>query len=203
MLKAFVYGLLERPLMYRLSQSVFAPGAERFLVRVLQQAVQELPMSGVLLDIGCGPSSWLGRIGFKPVGLDICHQYSIAFRNSGGPAITGSAINLPFPGQTFDAVWSIGVLHHLPDEVAQLAVGEMMRVCRKDGVVIILDAVMPIAPWLRPIAYYVRKLDRGRFMRSQQETEALLSGRNAWAVSRFTYAFNGLEMVMAVCRKQG
>lgn len=202
MIKSFLYGVLDRPFLYRLTQHVFAPGAERFLVQEIQQATKELPMSGVILDIGCGPSSWLTRLGYNPVGLDICHQYSTAYHESGGAAITGSAMSLPCSDKTFNAVWSIGVLHHLPDDSAQLAIMEMMRVCRTGGFVVVLDAVVPVSPWLRPIAYFVRKLDRGAFVRNQRGVESLLFNRKVWSVRRFTYAYNGLEMVMAVYRKQ-
>ncbi len=201
MLKALLYGILERPWCYRLSQVIFAPGAEYLLGQRLRQATQVLPLSGRILDIGCGPSSWLWKLGAKPVGLDICPQYSVAYHKTGEPAMTGSALALPLSDNSFDGVWSIGVLHHLSENAARLAVQEMMRACRPGGYVAVLDAAMPVSPWRRPQAYLVRRLDRGTFMRSQLAFEGLLPDRGRWSISRFTYAVNGLEMVMGVFHK--
>lgn len=200
-MKTLLYGFLERPLCYRLSQLIFAPGAEYLLGQRLRQAAQALPMTGRMLDIGCGPSSWLWKLGARPVGLDICPQYSIAYHKAGEPAITGSALALPFNDNSFFGAWSIGVLHHLPDSAARLAVREMMRVCQPGGFIAVLDAVMPVSAWRRPVAYLVRRLDRGTFLRSQPAVEGLLSDRGQWSVIRFTYAVNGLEMVMCVYHK--
>lgn len=201
MLKDLLYGLLEHPLVYRLSQVVFAPGAEYLLGQRLRQESETLPLSGRILDIGCGPSSWLWKMDVNPVGLDICFQYSIAFHKTGAPALTGSAMDLPLSGNSFDGVWSIGVLHHLPADAARQAVLEMVRVCRPGGFVVVLDAVLPHSLWSRPLAYLVRRLDRGRFMRRQSELESLFPNREEWSVKRFTYALNGLEIAMCVCRK--
>ncbi len=201
MLKELLYGLLEQPLFYRLSQMVFAPGAEYLLGQRLQQVAESLPLSGRLLDVGCGPSSWLWKVGAKPVGLDISPQYSITYHKGREPAITGSALDLPLCDDSFDGVWCIGVLHHLPTAAARQAVQEMLRVCRPGGFIAVLDAVLPISPWRRPLAYLVRRLDRGRYMRSQAEFEDLFPHREQWSVTRFTYSVNGLEMAMCVYRK--
>lgn len=201
MLKALLYSVLARPWCYQLSQVIFAPGAEYLLGRRLRKAVQALPLSGAILDVGCGPSSWLWKVGGRPMGLDICPQYSAAYHKMGAPAITGSALALPLSDNSVDGVWSIGVLHHLPESAARLAVREMLRVCRPGGYVAVLDAAMPVSPWRRPMAYLVRRLDRGKFMRSQSAFEGVLPGRGQWSVDRFTYAANGLEMVMGVYQK--
>lgn len=202
MVKAYLYGMLERPFWYKFSQVVFGPGAERFLVKRLRQAAQTLPLSGKMLDVGCGPSSWLWRIGVKPIGVDICSQYSTAYHKTGEPAITGSALALPISDHSFDGVWSIGVLHHLPDSAARSVVLEMIRICRPGGFVAILDAVMPVSSWRRPVAFLVRRLDRGIFMRSQAALIKLLPEQQRWSISRFTYSLNGLEMLMVVYHKE-
>lgn len=200
-MRNLLYGLLDRPLIYGLSQLLFAPGAERLLVEELRRVVPDFSMAGPMLDVGCGPSSWLWKIGLRPLGLDISPQYSAAFHKDGDPAVTGSALDLPFADAAFGGVWCIGVLHHLPDDAARQAVREMVRVCRPGGYVALFDAVLPVAAWRRPLAYVVRRLDRGRFMRRQVELEDLLVDRQKWHVSRFTYAFNGLEMGLCLYRK--
>ncbi len=110
----------------------------------------------------------------------------------------GSANMLPFPSASFGEVWSIGMFHHLPDHVAQGALSEMMRVCRPDGHVVIFDAVLPVRAWQRPLAYILRRADRGRFVRPQAVFEALLPQRSRWSVERVPYSHTGMEIV--ICR---
>ena len=194
---SFLYRLLEHPLCYRLSQAVFAPGSDLFLLRRLRRIMQEYRPYGRVLDVGCGPTSWLWKIGSHPVGLDISLPYSFAYQIGGGTAVNGSAVNLPFATSSFNAIWSIGVFHHLPDAMVRQAMAEMLRVCEPDGHIVILDAVLPQS-WHRPIASLIRRLDRGKFMRNQAALEALLQDRPSWSVSRFTYTVNGLEMLCCV-----
>lgn len=194
-----IYGFLESPSIYRLSQKIFAPGAEKGLAEIVKHAVGELSLPGRSLDVGCGPNSWLTKAGIKPFGLDISYSYSLAYQQT-GPATTASAMELPFKSSSFDNVWSIGVLHHLPDDAANQAIQEMLRVCKSGGDVIFMDAVLPLSLWRRPLACLVRKLDRGKFMRSQEELESLLPEKFKWNCKRRTYAFNGLEIL--VCQRR-
>ncbi|HCC54456.1 MAG TPA: hypothetical protein DEQ20_05970 [Desulfobulbaceae bacterium] len=197
----FLYSLLEHPLGYHLSQLVFAPGAKRLLTEQLRKTAQTLGFAGLVLDVGCGPASWLWKVGGHPVGLDLSFAYSSAFKNAGEIALTGSATALPFANSSFAGIWSIGLLHHLPKEAARQAIQEMLRVCRKGGYVAVLDAVLPTSPWQRPVAHLVRKLDRGRFMRKQTELVSLLPERTDWEINRFTYTLNGLEVLCCVWHK--
>jgi len=200
MLKTF-YHLLAYPPLYRLSQFLFAPGAEKLLTRKIRETSTKWQVSGTLLDVGCGPSSWLWKINMKPVGVDISFLYSQAYHQTGEIAVTGSATELPFANSAFDGVWTIGVLHHLPATEASLMILEMQRVCKPGGYVAVFDAVLPCSPWRRPMAYLVRKLDRGKFMRTQTELEDLLLQRSSWSINRFTYAINGLEMLLCLHKK--
>ena len=112
--------------------------------------------------------------------------------------MTGSALNLPFADMTFDVVWSIGMLHHLPDDDAQQAIQEMLRVCRTDGHVVILDAVLPQISWKRPLAALIRRFDRGNFMRHEYQLISLIKEQEEWTKRRYTYAATGLEMLELV-----
>jgi ubiquinone/menaquinone biosynthesis C-methylase UbiE len=47
-----------------------------------------------------------------------------------------SALNLPYPDDTFDIVYSFGVLHHIPD--VDTAVGEIRRVLKPGGRLVIM-----------------------------------------------------------------
>jgi len=189
---------LNHPRLYQLSQSFFAPGASRALHDRIKNAAARLPPAKLILDVGCGPSSQLFQLGLKPLGVDICFPYVLRYISQGYGAIMASAEALPFESQSFDGIWSTALFHHLSDQVAREAIHEFMRVAASPGYVVILDWVSPRKNWKRPLAPIIQFLDRGKFVRSQEEMEALLPDRKAWVIERFSYSATGLEMVL--CR---
>jgi len=197
-----IYDLLEHPRLYRLITNLLAPGSDSAFSERIDSLIRQLPSAEEILDVGCGPSSWLWRAGLHPIGLDYSPVYSLAFHRAGEPAATASADALPFPGESFEGVWSIGMLHHLPPAMAQQAVQEMMRVCRPGGYIAIFDAVLPEPAWKRPLAYALRRVDRGQYVRAQSSIEQLLPGRQRWATGRHTYSSTGLEILVCVLIKE-
>lgn len=196
-----LHKVLEVPWVYQLSQVMLAPGAEKALGQMTADTIGTLPDAKDVLDVGCGPASMLWPANRKPLGADINHDYAIQFRAHGVPAVTASADCLPFKTASFDAAWCFGLLHHLDDDTASRTVGEMVRVCRTGGTAIVFDAVMPAVTWRRPVAWAIRRLDRGRHMRSQQELTTILSHHGTWALRRLTYCVLGHEGIVAVMRK--
>src|ERR1043165_6718006 len=93
-----------------------------------------------LLEIGCGTGTDLlqfARGGAQVTGLDltprsieIARRRFAVYGQSGTFAI-GDAENLAFPDESFDAVYSFGVLHHTPD--TERAIREVHRVLRRGG----------------------------------------------------------------------
>ena len=200
MSRPFFYKLLEVPSVFEAVGRIVAPGAERDVLRQLERVLARLPKATKILDVGCGPASVLWKLGLEPVGLDHSPSYVAAFRRGGREAVEGSAESLPFPDHSFDAVWSFALLHHIPDDVARKALVEMLRVCRPGGSVVVFDAVMPEPAWRRPLAWALRRLDRGEFMRAQDQLEALLPGRQDWELSRIDYSLSGLEGAFLIRR---
>ncbi len=198
-----LYGILDRPWVYRLSQFLLAPGAGFMVARRFARLLAEVPPAPRMLDVGCGPASWLSRFGLRPAGLDHSLPYIAQYRIAGGEGVVGSSDALPFSSASFDSVWTMGLLHHLPDAAAARTIREMGRVCKPAGSVVVMDAVMPRGAWRRPIAYCLRRLDRGGFVRTEEQMSALLE-RNAPAarrMERFTYTLFGHELL--VCRFGG
>jgi SAM-dependent methyltransferase len=152
------------------------------------------------VDVGCGPQSWLFRVGLQPIGVDVSLSYLHEYAQRGAEAVAASAAALPLAAASCDGVWSVGLLHHLPDALAAAAVREMVRVCRPGGYVAIFDAVLPDPRWRRPLAYLIRRGDRGRFMRQEGALRALLPATTAWRCERFTYAATGLEGLLCWVR---
>lgn len=196
-----IYSALDKPLFYRLAQKIFAPGARASLIAHLRTITQSLPPRTNLLDVGCGPESWLFAVGLKPTGLDLTESYVAEWIKRGDRAVVGSADELPFAAKSFEGVWSIGLLHHLPDETVRKVMQECVRVCQhNDGYLVILDAVKPRVAWRRPLAWLIRRMDRGQFMRTEGQLRSLLHKDYEWSVRRITYALTGLELLVCVCR---
>lgn len=172
--------------LYRVAQPLLAPGGARRIA----SRIESRP--GRALDVGCGPASRLWRAGMKPCGVDISFSRARAF----GLAVVASATALPFADGCFDSVWSFGLLHHLPDDEARAAIREMRRVTRAGGLTAIFDGVLPRYGGKRPLAWLIRRLDRGSWMRHEEAIEALFDSPAAWRRERFTYAFSGLEGVI-------
>jgi SAM-dependent methyltransferase len=196
-----IYRVLEIPLVYRMSQAVLAPGNVRIITKHLSRTFAQVPTSATVLDVGCGPSSFLWNLGMKPVGLDLCHAYTKKFRDAGNLSVTASAAVLPFPADSFDLVFSASLLHHLPDDMARDTIGEIVRVTRPGGQAVLFDPVLPKAAWRRPQAWALCKLDRGKFIRSQGDYESCILGAREWKTFRFTHTYLGAEGVLTLLRK--
>ncbi len=196
-----IYRVLEIPLVYQMAQAVLAPGMARIVTERLSGTFAQIPTPATVLNVGCGPSSWLWKFGMKPVGLDLCHAYTKKFRDAGNLSVTASAAILPFPADSFDLVFSYGLLHHLPDAMARETIGEMVRTTRAGGRVVLFDPVLPKAAWRRPQAWALCKLDRGRFIRSQGDYETCILGAREWKTIRFTHSYLGTEGVLTLLQK--
>jgi ubiquinone/menaquinone biosynthesis C-methylase UbiE len=64
----------------------------------------------------------------------------------------GDATALPFPDATFDACCVSFALHEMPPSVREHAVGEMSRVTRPGGRVVVFDYALPKRPILARLA---------------------------------------------------
>jgi SAM-dependent methyltransferase len=166
--------LLERPRVYALAGRLLAPGTASALAARIAAEVATLP-PGRHLDLGCGPASRLARAGVSPIGVDLSPAYARALRRTGGLAVVARAEALPFRTGAFGAAWSFGLLHHLSDEAARRALAEARRVARS-GRIVVFDAVWPRQARRRPLAWALRRLDRGGFMRDEAALHALLAG---------------------------
>ncbi|MFZ0961355.1 MAG: class I SAM-dependent methyltransferase [Terriglobia bacterium] len=196
-----VYRVLEIPWVYQVSQAVLAPGGARIIAKHLSRSFAPVPTPARVLDVGCGPSSFLWNFGMKPVGLDLCHAYAKKFRDGGYLSVTASAAGLPFPADSFDLVFSASLLHHLPDTMARETVREIVRVTRPGGQAVLFDPVLPKAAWRRPQAWALCKLDRGRFIRSQGDYESCILGAREWKTFRFTHTYLGAEGLLTLLQK--
>lgn len=191
-----IYRLLECERIYRMAQTLLAPRGRTDVAARMRSLIESLPKAEPLLDVGCGPSSWLWAVGRRPVGADLSPAYLRPWARLGEHAVVASADRLPFHSHTFGGVWSIGLLHHLDDDRARRTIREMLRVCRVGGYVAILDAVTPRSAWRRPVASFLRRIDRGGFVRGEEDFCRLIPATVAFRLERLSYSIHKLEMLV-------
>ena len=113
---------------------------------VTRLAASLAPRSRVL-DVGCGNGVPLTRIllhaGHQVVGLDSSAKMLERFRLNlpGAPAIQGLAQTCAFADQSFDAVLSKDLLHHLPDPMVLWR--EVRRLGRPGAAIYVMDLLRP------------------------------------------------------------
>lgn len=89
---------------------------------VLKTGFMEPDLNGKLtLDVGCGTGRYMeiaADWGAEIIGVDLSYAVDAAFANLGRHRrihiVQADVFRLPFRQATFDAVYSIGVLHHTP-----------------------------------------------------------------------------------------
>ncbi len=98
-----------------------------------------------VLEIGCGLGTdaiRFARAGANYTGVDLTErsielvQRRFDFENLRGHLQTADAENLPFADETFDLVYSHGVLHHTPD--TERAINEAHRVLKPGGTAMVM-----------------------------------------------------------------
>ncbi|MBM3245317.1 MAG: class I SAM-dependent methyltransferase [Candidatus Omnitrophica bacterium] len=101
--------------------------------------------SSSILEVGCGmgaDSRYIARKGSSITSLDLSYD-NVHFSLKGmevlglkGKGVNADAENLPFKDNSFDTVYSFGVLHHTPD--TQKAINEVYRVLKPNGEAVIM-----------------------------------------------------------------
>lgn len=91
-----------------------------------------------VVEVGCGAGRdgvVLHASGLAYQGLDASSSSVELCRGLGLDAVLGSALDLPFADDEFDAGWSMSTLMHLPGDGMATALSELGRVVRPGGAV--------------------------------------------------------------------
>jgi SAM-dependent methyltransferase len=135
-----------------------SPGEELFFPGLLGIAKE----SSKILEIGVGRGrmvSILRKNGTDAefYGADITENAKL----SGTLAVIGDARKLPFPDNTFDLVYSLGVIEHFPETSS--AVNEHARVVKNGGHVLITTPHLSVFTPLRYMLYLINEKKFGSF----------------------------------------
>ena len=131
-----------------------------------------------VIDIGCGPGKILTYLpeGIDYIGFDIDQKY-IDHANA-TYAGRGRFYCRPFDAACADefgpadAVMFNGVLHHLDDALADTLLGHAFTALKPGGSIFTLDGCYRDGQ--NPLARKLLDMDRGQFVRHQEQYEALL-----------------------------
>jgi SAM-dependent methyltransferase len=119
-------------------------GFRSFVLPLLQQAAAGRSNLR-LLDCGCGTGNnleLLGRFG-RAYGFDLTAVGLKIGREAGRTRLARATVAaVPFPASTFDIVTSFDVLYSLEADTERAAVGEMYRIVKPGGVVLVNVAAM-------------------------------------------------------------
>ncbi|MFN8371929.1 MAG: class I SAM-dependent methyltransferase [Anaerolineae bacterium] len=129
----------DKPLYFNL----FFDRIQKWVVNKYLRSQQWTLRDQPLLDIGCGRGRWLAFFqqlyGARVTGIDLSPVAVESCRKQGFEAHVGSIEKMPFEDESFAVVTSITVLLHLPYDLKQRAVGEIARVVKKGGRVLLLE----------------------------------------------------------------
>jgi ubiquinone/menaquinone biosynthesis C-methylase UbiE len=117
------------------------------------------PQEGMdVLDVGCGTGIQLAfyqHAGCRVTGIDASPAMLEVARHrlgEGASLTTGDAAAMPYPNQAFDLVLAAAVLHEMLPRARAATLGEMTRVLRPGGRMLLIDyeagPVRPVRGWI-------------------------------------------------------
>jgi len=108
-----------------------------------------------ILDVGCGTGRWVRRyqeLGLHATGIDATLPMLRLARARGttAPVVVGEAQRLPFADGQFDFISDITVTQHIPTSVQVEAFGELVRVMKPGGRLIMMELIRGEGPHIFP-----------------------------------------------------
>ena len=122
--------------------ATFASAHEHFAALELSEFVSQHNLyEKRCLEVGSGRGAFQDLVA-DYTGLDLSSSVAGNYRK---PFVSGSAEELPFPDNDFDAIWTITVLEHIPNP--EQALNEMRRVLKPGGM-LFLKPAWNCRPWI-------------------------------------------------------
>jgi SAM-dependent methyltransferase len=146
------------------------------------------------VDLGCGLGQQglaLAARGYRVLGIDPAHGLVRQAYSAGLPVLTGSALALPLRDASVDFVYSIGVLHHLPEPAAQAAAfDEIARVLKPGGLLLVQETNTHNPVFTLYMTYLfplLKAIDEGTEWWIPPDRWAAVPGFRCEAVRHFTF----------------
>lgn len=144
------------------------------------------PAGGNILDLGCGPGTFLGHFtsGYtRAVGIDLARpQIEFASKKYGSDRVhfEAAAVAAFTHAKTFDAVVSIEVIEHLPPEETQHFLHSIFNVLKRGGTLVLTTpnyrSLWPLIEWAvsakGPVDYREQHINRFDTRRLVRELES-------------------------------
>ena len=201
--------ILHAPVFYDLGVRLMTLGRERaFRERLLGLA--HLKPGESVLDVGCGTGTLaiaarrhVGPAG-DVTGIDaspemLAHAERKA-RKAGAAVLfkRATAQLLPFPDAQFDAVFATVMFHHLPRKGREECAGEMRRVMKPGGRVLVVDFAAPAQPRSNLLDYFHHR--HGHL--NLDDIVATLEAAGLTIVDRGAVQFRNLQFALATDLRQ-
>ena len=179
-LRRFIEKALSAPLVFDFQQKFC-----NNYTAVRDEFAEYLSTSGKrILDVGCSTGACARQVVDMEknayTGVDIEPQYiETATRlYPAGKFLALDARSLPFESGSFDLVLFTGVWHHMDDSLIKDCLREVGRVLADSGAVLVAEPVFTPG-WA--LSNFLLSLDRGRYIRAEEDYRALVDG---FAVAR-------------------
>lgn len=194
-IKGLINKIWEIPIFYKLLQATLAGAGHSVIKKFL---VKKVPKSAKkILDQGCGTGEYSLLFGQRYTGVDLDKNYIAHAKNKyPGTFMVGNAAKMLIKSNSFDVTFAVGLHHHLTDQQAKKAILESLRVTKKGGKVIIVDAMLP-KNRLNILGLLFRKMDRGGHVRKMEETVKLIPPEvyfNLGTLSSFPFDYITIEI---------
>lgn len=130
------------------------------------------------LDFGCGTGEFADAFPVgRYVGIDLSTIYlRFAVQHRPGRYVASSGDALALADGSFDAALVLGVLHHLPDDIAAAAMRELARVLKPGATALVIEDIPPPAGANLP-GHLMHWLDRGGHIRDEAAYRALFGAQ--------------------------
>lgn len=125
--------------------ALLAPFESRFLGRWRRETLSELPVNARILEIGAGTGANVPF--YPPAELAVTSEFAIGMierareKSDQATFVQADGQELPFDDESFDAAFATLVFCAVPNPLA--AFGEIRRVVKKGGTVVLLEHVRP------------------------------------------------------------
>lgn len=171
-------------------------GSRSWLWPELDELKKYLQDGEKILDLGCGNGRLFELFKDKNVeylGVDSSLKFiEIAKKKYGDYFKVADAFNLPFSDSSFDSVWSIAFLHHVPSKQLRImALSEIKRILKPGGKVIITCWNLYRSQYLKLLLKFTfRKL----FGLSKLDFKDILLSPKRLKIQRYYHAFTKKEL---------